>query len=70
MRELLDVATQYTTDKKAVQAISGKAKAISHLSGCNGGDDHLILATSQQKEQGPKAPWGGDGGRDQPHHQT
>jgi hypothetical protein len=40
MRELLDVTTQYATSEEAVQAnFSGKAKAISHLSGGDISDD-------------------------------
>jgi hypothetical protein len=40
MRKVLDVATQYATSEEAVQAnFSGKAKAVSHLSGRDGGDD-------------------------------
>jgi hypothetical protein len=39
-RELLDVATQYATGEEAVQAnFSAKAKAASHLSVGDGGDD-------------------------------
>jgi hypothetical protein len=40
MWELLDVATQYATGEKVVQAnFSGKAKAATHLSGGDGSDE-------------------------------
>jgi hypothetical protein len=48
--ELLDVATQYTTSKEAIQAnFSAKVKAAGHLSGGDSGDDPAMSQCHRDK---------------------
>jgi hypothetical protein len=49
-QELLDIATKYATGEEAVQAnFSSKAKAASHLSGGDSGDDHASAQRRHNK---------------------